>query len=278
MIKFNSNTVSKWYDGTINAKKAYHGDKVMFLEYLNTSPTPQYRTTSGETYCSGTTGFDKYVDIYSQVSYDGGVTWTTTATTPTLLEQNSEDCGYVPYTALTYIERDSGHTGNIDLGLDVAVDFKVEMQIIPTRLNGGFIIGDNTTSYDQNDFRFFGSSTKGYFDLGSNRINNPSINTFKTGTTYTVTLENYKFTLVSIEGTVPRNGTAQTASVVEQFHWSLFGGASSSDYTKVYYVKIWNGSTLVGDFIPVLTTNNVYTMYNKVTNTFCTTSGSLTGS
>jgi len=56
----------------------------------------QYRTTSGTPYCSGETGYDKYVDIYSQVSYDGGSTWETTATTPTLVEAQSVDCGYIP--------------------------------------------------------------------------------------------------------------------------------------------------------------------------------------
>ena len=54
-----------------------------------------YRTTSGSTYCEN---YDKYVDVLSQVSYDSGLTWTTTATTPTLVEHNSEDCGYVPPT------------------------------------------------------------------------------------------------------------------------------------------------------------------------------------
>lgn len=56
---------------------------------------PQYRTTSGTPYCEG---YDKYVDVYSQVSYDGGSTWETTATTPTLIEAQSTDCGYVPPT------------------------------------------------------------------------------------------------------------------------------------------------------------------------------------
>ena len=50
------------------------------------------RTTSGSPYC---TGYDKYVDVYSQVSTDAGQTWTTTATTPTLIEESSEDCGYI---------------------------------------------------------------------------------------------------------------------------------------------------------------------------------------
>jgi len=55
--------------------------------------TEQYRTTSGTPYCEG---YDKYVDIYSQVSYDGGSTWETTATATTLVEAYSSDCGYVP--------------------------------------------------------------------------------------------------------------------------------------------------------------------------------------
>ena len=54
---------------------------------------PQYRTTSGTPYCEGV---DKYVDVYSQVSYDGGSTWETTATAVTLVERNSQDCGYSP--------------------------------------------------------------------------------------------------------------------------------------------------------------------------------------
>lgn len=55
------------------------------------NPRPIYRTTSGETYCNQ---YNKYIDVYSQVSNDYGKTWETTATTPTLIEQNSYDCGY----------------------------------------------------------------------------------------------------------------------------------------------------------------------------------------
>lgn len=53
---------------------------------------PQYRTTSGTPYC---TGYDLYVDVYSQVSYDGGTTWEITATTATLVEADSTQCGYI---------------------------------------------------------------------------------------------------------------------------------------------------------------------------------------
>ena len=56
---------------------------------------PQYRTISGDPYC---TGVDKYEDVYSQVSYDGGSSWETTATTSTLIQAKSADCGYAERT------------------------------------------------------------------------------------------------------------------------------------------------------------------------------------
>ena len=56
------------------------------------------QTVSGSPYC---VGFDRYEDVYSQVSYDNGVTWETTATTSTLIEENSSACGYVPPTPTT---------------------------------------------------------------------------------------------------------------------------------------------------------------------------------
>lgn len=54
-------------------------------------PAPQYRQTSGTPYCSNA---DKYVEVYSQVSYDSGVSWETTATTQELVQAHSYDCGY----------------------------------------------------------------------------------------------------------------------------------------------------------------------------------------
>lgn len=59
-------------------------------------PTPQYRTVSTAFTC---VGYDKHYLNEYQVSYDSGVTWTTTATTTgDLIETNSTYCGYVPPT------------------------------------------------------------------------------------------------------------------------------------------------------------------------------------
>ena len=95
---------------SVEAYKAASGWKSYASRIQGISPCyePIYRTTSSSTYC---TGYDKYVDVYSQVSYDNGSTWQTTATTSTLVEPNSADCGYTPpttYTKLNYSLSGSG--------------------------------------------------------------------------------------------------------------------------------------------------------------------------
>lgn len=87
MLKYNLKDLTKAYENGI-VNKAYDGSKLVYQRVR----TPMYRKTSGETYC---VSFDKMVEEYSQVSFDDGQSWTTTATTEVLVEHNSEDCGFV---------------------------------------------------------------------------------------------------------------------------------------------------------------------------------------
>ena len=82
--EFNLNSVSRCREGSL-----------VFYDPADCGSQGIHRTISGETYCNG---YDKYVYLYKQVSYDDGVTWETTATTSSLIEKDSEDCGYVPPT------------------------------------------------------------------------------------------------------------------------------------------------------------------------------------
>ena len=66
---------------------------------ITASCPTDHRIASGSVYCQG---YDAYIDLYSQVSYDGGATWETTATTHTLLGKNSPFCGYNPPPAIDY--------------------------------------------------------------------------------------------------------------------------------------------------------------------------------
>ena len=51
------------------------------------------RQTSGTPYCIN---FDKYVDVTTEESIDSGETWNFASSSSTLVEHNSQDCGYVP--------------------------------------------------------------------------------------------------------------------------------------------------------------------------------------
>ena len=82
--EFNLNSVSRCREGSL-----------VFYNPADCGGQGIHRTISGETYCDG---YDKRVYLYKQVSYDDGETWETTATTSSLVEKNSEDCGYVPPT------------------------------------------------------------------------------------------------------------------------------------------------------------------------------------
>jgi len=56
---------------------------------------PIYRETSGETYCSET-NYDKLIDVTTEASYDNGIHWQFDHSATTVVEKDSEDCGYVP--------------------------------------------------------------------------------------------------------------------------------------------------------------------------------------
>lgn len=83
--------------------------------------TPQYRTLTTATTCIG---YDKYTLEEYQVSMDRGKTWTTTGTSATtLIEADSEDCGYVPPVSspkwvATYSD---SHTSSAECGSSSAI-------------------------------------------------------------------------------------------------------------------------------------------------------------
>lgn len=75
-------------------------------EFLYGSGNSQSRTISGGTYCSG---YDLYVDVFDQVSYDEGNTWITIRTTPVLVAAQSVSCGFMPPVKF-YAEYSDGST------------------------------------------------------------------------------------------------------------------------------------------------------------------------
>lgn len=181
----------------------------------------------------------------------------------------------VPYTLLQGIERKVGYLGYVDLGLTVGTDFVIEMALNYKAAAGGRYIGDGNT------FRWFmatqSSVLKAFFDYNGQRINRNASTVYPLNTDYTVTLRNYSMKS-SLNSTVT-TGTTQTSYEAPDT-LCLFSKniTSNGDLGVIYNVKVYtnNGNTLVGDFIPVKrNSDNLVTMYNTVTNTFCDVGGSL---
>lgn len=63
---------------------------------------PITRTVSGDPYC---VGYDKYVDVTNEISYNSGTTWEFVSSSSTLYDINCYDCGFTPevYNYLTFI-------------------------------------------------------------------------------------------------------------------------------------------------------------------------------
>ena len=190
------------------------------------------------------------------------------------------------YTLLQGIERKAGYLGYVDLGLKVGTDFHIEIQLNYKKLGGGRFFGvDNT-------FRWFMGGKNGdyhyaYFDYKGKRISRLASKTtiYPLNTDFTVKLDNYQM-YTSYADIYTKK--AKITSYSAKTNMCLFSNniESNGDLAAVYSIKIYTGctyngdafvsGTLVGDFIPVKrNSDNLVTMFNTVTNTFCDAYGSL---
>lgn len=127
MINFKKFDTVQEYEAYLSNKDEFVTPSISYCEENDTTyyaKTPQYRTTSGESYCSGASGYDKYVDVYSQISYDDGVSWATTATTSTLVEADSDDCKpqYRTTSGETYCSGATGYDKYVDVYSEISYD------------------------------------------------------------------------------------------------------------------------------------------------------------
>lgn len=174
----------------------------------------------------------------------------------------------VNFQKLSGIEKKTGYIGNVDLGLQLTNNFKIKIKFNYKVANGSLLIGEGGNT------RFFKAADgKTYLDLNGQRIywDNASFCpmntdlTFELGNRYMKNLGNKK------------KKTGSTISFTSESNLLLFS-SGSNDLAVVYWVKVYDGDTIVGDFIPVRReSDGVVTMYNKVTGTFCDVNGTLYG-
>lgn len=174
------------------------------------------------------------------------------------------------YTTILGVERANDYIGHVDLGVQIKTNnFKIELDHRYKSPNGGRFL------WSSDSLRFFKTYSATYFDYNGQRINGGGSTNFPTITRYTITLENYK--MINNNNLYEVSGVTQTQAPPEA-NLRLFSNNVEvvSDRGTVYGVKVWDDGVLIGDFIPVKRdSDDVITMYNLVTNTFCEVSGTL---
>lgn len=179
-------------------------------------------------------------------------------------------CGYEE---IAYIYRDSSHKGFIsDLGVTLKDNTKIEVKLRPTSNGGGMIIGEVNSPSDNDDYRFFWATDVIYYDYGSDRVySRLALNTdyvFEVGNYYIKNLTTGRYIL---QGNAKSGvATAHTRTL------GLFGDVNN-DYAWIYYIKIYEGDTLVKNFVPVKMDDGSVTLYDTVSKTPCSVSNGTLG-
>lgn len=187
------------------------------------------------------------------------------------------DLGAVSGSSITikspeYISKTSSYKGKIDLGVTLTDDTVFQMRFKPTNGGGSLIFGDVNAISDSDDYRVFWYSSTLYYDYGSQRKSaRKSLNTI-----YEFEIGNYYIKDLTTGNNV-LSGATQSGVATSRVRpiWLFYG---DTDYTDVYYLKVFQGGLLVKDFIPWTDMNGNYGLYDKVSNTVFSSTGSLTGS
>lgn len=179
-------------------------------------------------------------------------------------------CGYEE---IEYIYRDSSHRGFIsDLGVTLKDDTKIEIKLRPTSNGGGMIIGEVNSPNDDDDYRFFWYNNRIFYDYGSDRMNSPlAINT-----DYLLEVGNYYIKNLTTGNYILQGSAKSGVATAHTRTLGLFGEVND-DYAWIYYIKVYEGETLVKDFIPVKFEDGSGTLYDTISKTPCTVSNGTFG-
>lgn len=162
-------------------------------------------------------------------------------------------------------------TQTLDTGIYPKDTTKVQSKFIYSNYGGGVFIG-NYTGSEADSFRLFRHEDTTYLDYGSggsyNRISGPYLTS--TGDAYEVEFGN-RYVKDIPTNTTKISGTS-VSFAQKNFTIQL---TSQNDYGTFYYVKIFDGDTLVRDLIPCeRASDGMVGMWDNVTNSFIEPSAS----
>ena len=179
------------------------------------------------------------------------------------------ECGYEE---IEYIYRDSSHKGFIsDLGVTLKDNTKIEIKLRPTNNGGGMIIGEVNPPNDDDDYRFFWYNSRIFYDYGSDR----KYSTLVLNTDYVLEVGNYYVKNLTTGSYIIQGDAKSGVATAHTRTLGLFG--EENDYAWIYYIKVYEGNTLVKNFVPVKLEDGSATLYDTVSKTPCSVSNGTFG-
>lgn len=227
------------------------------------------RTTSGTPYC---TGHDLYVDVTTDISIDGGISWVESGVTTLLVESGSSQCTRLPagYTEVEYIRQNSNYDAYINTGV-IIYDNTSNTYNITTRLTSEFhsnlgcatIINCEELQHPWTGFgyRYKCSSTVDQLEFNGTTSNYNHSVVYNDDGTRTVTIEY-------------NSDVSQTTDVPLEFFACWDGNYTTPNRfsdTTIYSSTIVKNGVTVRDFVPAKRdSDSVYGLYDLITDTFYT--------
>ena len=183
------------------------------------------------------------------------------------------ECGYEK---IPYLYRDESHNGTIDdLGVALKEDTKIVIKVSPSNYGGGMIIGEVNPPSDDDDYRFFWDDNQmfyyyGYFKMTTHTNSLPIFRNyvFEVGNCYIKNLMATSGSYIFQRNAISGIATAHTRTL------GLFRGYA---YGEIYYIKIYEGDTLVKDFVPAKLEDGSATLYDTLSKTYCSVSNGTFG-
>ena len=171
-----------------------------------------------------------------------------------------------------FLYRDSSHKGFIpDLGVTLKDNTKIEIKLKPTSNGGGMIIGEVNPPNDDDDYRFFWYDGYIYYDYGSDRM----YSRLDINDDYVLEVGNYYIKNLTSGRYILQGNAKSGVATAHTRTLGLFG--EENDYAWIYYIKVYEGDTIVKNFVPVKLYDGTVTLYDTVSKTPCSVSNGTFG-
>ena len=252
------------------------------------TPTSRQGETELEQSISTVDGYicatgNKYTKNEIYINLGGNSIGTKIYTKGDLLEEGSEDC------RIQIIEWIANTTGSsvsdvqnltFDTGVQITNRTKFQIKYKWMYSSGGMLVGDTNAGNDNDDYRFFNYGTSSnygpntlYFDINSKRTSTNSSSFAPIDKTFEIECGNHYIKNL-VDGQI-KTGKIDTDVFTRPGNIALWGGnanagettLSNTDGARIYYLKVYDGDTLVRDLVPALSDNQAG-LYDRLNDTF----------